>query len=338
MQKLAFFIVLILVTVAVAVPFITRQMEGERIILRARMAEAGGWSPESLKAQTGVPLHLRLTSDDVVHSFAIGGMDWPEVEVLPGEVTETTLLFEQPGKYTFYCTRWCGANHWRMRGVIEVSGPQGSQLPNEAVDQPPYVELNLDLDAPHPAAALPEAKPDPRKGEAFLPNAPAKYQNQEYLRTNSLADIYLALKDEPGLSHLEDGDLWNLTAALWEAGMTPEAVVQGKELYSQNCAACHGETGAGDGVMAEALAGQSMGEHNDTIDGHEIVQPADFTDAEAMFGANPAVLHGKIIRGGMGTGMPYWGPIFKDEQVWALVAYLQSFVMENSPRPELLTE
>jgi hypothetical protein len=40
-----------------------------------------------------------------------------------------------------------------------------------------------------------------------------------------------------------------------------------------------------------------------------------------MLGASPALLQGKIIRGGMGTGMPYWGPIFTEAQTWALVDY-----------------
>jgi mono/diheme cytochrome c family protein len=53
--------------------------------------------------------------------------------------------------------------------------------------------------------------------------------------------------------------------------------------------------------------------------------PIDFTDAANMLGASPAVLQGKILRGGMGTGMPYWGPIFTDDQTWALVAYLWTF-------------
>ena len=44
-----------------------------------------------------------------------------------------------------------------------------------------------------------------------------------------------------------------------------------------------------------------------------------------MLGASPALLQGKIVRGGMGTGMPYWGPIFTDEQIWSLVAYLWTF-------------
>jgi mono/diheme cytochrome c family protein len=38
----------------------------------------------------------------------------------------------------------------------------------------------------------------------------------------------------------------------------------------------------------------------------------------------------------MGTGMPYWGPIFTDEQTWALVAYLyslHSFQFDLEDRP-----
>ena len=57
-------------------------------------------------------------------------------------------------------------------------------------------------------------------------------------------------------------------------------------------------------------------------------RPADFTDAAHMLGASPALLHGKIVRGGMGTGMPYWGPIYTDDQVWALVNRLYEFQFE----------
>ncbi len=30
----------------------------------------------------------------------------------------------------------------------------------------------------------------------------------------------------------------------------------------------------------------------------------------------------KIRRGGMGTGMPYWGSIFREEEIAALVSYV----------------
>lgn len=56
-----------------------------------------------------------------------------------------------------------------------------------------------------------------------------------------------------------------------------------------------------------------------------IQRPANFTDAKRMLGASPALLEGKFLRGGMGTGMPAWGPIFTEEQAWHLVEALYSF-------------
>lgn len=53
--------------------------------------------------------------------------------------------------------------------------------------------------------------------------------------------------------------------------------------------------------------------------------PVDFTNPERMLGASPALLQGKILRGGMGTRMPMWGSIFTEEQIWDLIAYLYSF-------------
>jgi mono/diheme cytochrome c family protein len=63
--------------------------------------------------------------------------------------------------------------------------------------------------------------------------------------------------------------------------------------------------------------------------GNETMPPADFT-VPGMLAQNPARWQGKILRGGMGTGMPYWGPIFTDAQTWALVDYLWTFSMEYS--------
>ncbi len=51
-------------------------------------------------------------------------------------------------------------------------------------------------------------------------------------------------------------------------------------------------------------------------------RPADFSDPRRMLGASPALLEGKILRGGMGTGMPSWGPIFKEVDIWNIVSYL----------------
>jgi mono/diheme cytochrome c family protein len=56
--------------------------------------------------------------------------------------------------------------------------------------------------------------------------------------------------------------------------------------------------------------------------------PADLADPARMLAASPALLQGKILRGGMGTGMPSWGPIFTDGQTWDLVSYLYTLQFE----------
>jgi hypothetical protein len=62
---------------------------------------------------------------------------------------------------------------------------------------------------------------------------------------------------------------------------------------------------------------------------HGLSRPPDFTDPRVLLGAPPALLEGKLLRGGMGTGMPYWGPIFAGDDMKALVAYLYTFAMKN---------
>ncbi|NIM47804.1 MAG: c-type cytochrome, partial [Gemmatimonadales bacterium] len=123
---------------------------------------------------------------------------------------------------------------------------------------------------------------------------------------------------------LTDTAIWDLVARIWEQNTTPEKLREGERLYQANCAACHGETGRGDGVMASALAGDSLTEF-----GHGTTSPADFGNEVRMLGASPALLQGKILRGGMGTGMPYFGPIFMEDQTWALVDYLWTFQFDR---------
>ncbi len=136
-ELLARILIFIGAVLAVGVPiFLYRSTP----LIHVHMAEDGGWNPDLIKAQVGKPLHLRLTSDDVVHGFAVGQMEMEGVDVLPGKVTDVTVKFDKPGTYTFFCTRWCGVNHWRMRGTIEVSGSN----PNpELVAIPLYVKLGL---------------------------------------------------------------------------------------------------------------------------------------------------------------------------------------------------
>lgn len=295
----------------------------QAVELHGHIAEAGGWTPGVLTATAGQPLRLRLTSDDVVHGFAVGQSEWPAVDVLPGQMTETTLAFDRPGTYMFYCTRWCGLSHWRMRGVIEVSGPTGEPV---VTTSPLYVSLGLDIDAPHPAAVTPEQPPSAQRGAQLGINIASSYLTQDYYRTHSPATIWQDLRVE--VPELTKAKVWDLVALVWQSNTSPEALEEGQRLYAANCAACHGESGEGNGVMAEALAQMPQ-----TGIGQATKVSVDFTDAASMLGASPALFQGKIIRGGMGTGMPYWGPIFTEAQTWALVDYLWTFQFETEHTP-----
>jgi len=291
-------------------------------IIHARMAENGGWTPDVIQAEAGKPLHLKLTSDDVIHGFAVGQMDMDAVDVEPGKVTDVTLTFDKPGIYTFYCTRWCGLNHWRMRGTIEVSG---SSSDSESASPPLYVSLNLDIDAPHDATVIPTVQPSAINGQQLTMNNSITLSRDDYL-AKSPYEIFDDLKT----TSLTDEQRWDIVAYLWQSNTTPEALANGKQLYAQNCAACHGESGAGNGVFANDLAevGKASTQTMTGAENMTMQKPADFTDPKRMLGASPALLQGKILRGGMGTGMPMWGSIFTEEQIWDLIAYIYSFQFE----------
>jgi mono/diheme cytochrome c family protein/plastocyanin len=325
---------LIVIGLAVGVPLaalMARWIGTDGVEIHGRMAETGGWTPGALTAKVGEPLHLQLTSDDVQHGFAVGQMDWPAVEVKPGEMTPTTLTFDRPGKYVFYCTRWCGLNHWRMRGTISVTGAGVEPAP----EPPLYATLGIDLDAPHPADAVPAARPSAARGAESAALLPPSYLAVDYYHAQSPAQVWRAIRAEPLARDLSDEQVWDVVSYVWRSNATAQSIEQGASLYAANCAACHGESGRGDGVMAATLRqaqGRLASEPTAEV-GHGRRSPVDFTDPTTMLGASPALLQGKIIRGGMGTGMPYWGPIFTEAQTWAIVNYLWTFQFEMEEQP-----
>jgi mono/diheme cytochrome c family protein len=330
-EGLARFLVILFILIAVTIPFAGQWLFSRNktniIDLHARMPENGGWSIDRIDAVVGEPIHLRMTSDDVVHGIAIGKSDIPAVDIYPGEFVETTLVFGQPGRYTFYCTRWCGPNHWRMRGTIDVSG-QG--IPLQPDPQPLFVTLEIDIDSPPIAETIPSEQASAERGANYASLLPTYAIDRDTYLSNSPAFLWMRLRAEPVLSNLSDQDIWDSVAWIWQNQTTPEKLENGQRLYAENCAACHGETGKGDGVMVREYPVWDPGNQiiNKTpipLTGEGFVRPRDFSDPKNLLGTSPALLEGKIIRGGNGTGMPYWGPIFTTHQIEDLFSYLYNF-------------
>lgn len=327
MEKLARIFVILLALGAGALPFVWPVFTGGgsqagTVVLHARMPQNGGWGVETISARVGEPLHLRLTSDDVVHSFSVAQMVMQPVTITPGEWQDVTLVFDRPGKYIYYCDRWCGSEHWRMRGTIEVSGGQPQGVPT-AVSEPLYLALGIDVDAPHPAENVPPVKPMAENGAKLAAVLPENVLDEKTYRSSRPAGLWARLRNEPSLLQYSDGDLWATVAWLWQRQTTPAQLAAGQELFARECAACHGETGRGDGVMVRGLPEYSP---HAVMSGHGKTRPPDLTDPRNTLGASPALLEGKLLRGGMGTGMPMWGNILSQPQLDALVSYLYTLV------------
>jgi plastocyanin len=289
--------------------------------LRAAMPEVGGWSDHELQAQVGEPLALRLTSDDVVHGFAVGRHDAAPVDIHPGEWVTTTLVFEEPGVYTYYCARWCGPGHWRMRGTIVVDGESASAPPPAP---PRYVAYGIDLDAPAPADVIPDRRPDAVRGAAWADRLPGYMLDADTYWRYSPAELWHRLRDMPDLAGLSDMALWDAVAWVWHYHIGTERLALGRELYALEAAAAHGEAGAGDGVMVGDLPAY---DYDIKGSGHGLMAPPNLADPRHTLGASPARLEGKLLRGGMGTGMPSYGAVYTPREIEALVAYLYTFVM-----------
>lgn len=296
----------------------------------AAAPEAGGFQPEAIQVAAGETVRLRFSVPDVTHGIAIGpglGLDLGHVN--PGEVKEIEVTFDRPGRYTFYCNSWCSPNHWRMRGTIEVYDPQNpDELQASDVTDPVLESLaarGVDIDAPHEARVVPAGQPSSVRGativEKLEERLPVNLANPEWRRTHSPVEAWESLT-QAGLS---EDEAWDVVAYLWLLGGEPERLQLASALYAKNCAACHGQSGDGQGPGADALAAQS-GDHRGEMS--MISEPAAFADPKAMLGGSGDVYYAKLRRGGMGTGMPSFGPILTPEETWTLVDYLWTFVFQ----------
>ena len=112
-----------------------------------------------------------------------------------------------------------------------------------------------------------------------------------------------------GCSSDDDRDDKKSDAAT-HAAVTPAMLEQGRTLYKVNCAACHGDTGKGDGPAAGVLK----------------PPPRDHTDRAYMDTLNDEEIERVIKMGGAIKGKPLMPshPQFKEQELHALVAYVRS--------------
>lgn len=108
--------------------------------------------------------------------------------------------------------------------------------------------------------------------------------------------------------------------------VTPDLLARGKQVYAQNCAACHGENGDGHGLCSAFL----------------LPRPRNFTTAHFRLRSTPsgnlptdADLFRVVSLGVVGTPMPPWRWLLGDSDRWAVVEYVKRFSTRfNDPGEE----
>ncbi len=114
---------------------------------------------ERLVIPVGKVVKVIVTSNDVIHSFAVPAF-WTKMDAVPGRLNETWFKVDREGLYYGQCSELCGARHGFMPIAVEVVSParyaewvhsKGGTMPGEAKAAPA---------AAAPAAATPAPAAD----------------------------------------------------------------------------------------------------------------------------------------------------------------------------------
>jgi len=106
----------VLVGLAGATPRTTREQNAQAIDITV---ERFSFTPSEFRVKAGVPVEIRLRSDDTNHGFRILGTDI-NITIPKRGKGVGTVIFQPPstGRYVFECSKLCGAGHSFMRGTL----------------------------------------------------------------------------------------------------------------------------------------------------------------------------------------------------------------------------
>lgn len=80
----------------------------------------------TLHVPVGQKIKLKMTSEDVIHSFFVPAFRVKQ-DVVPGVYTEMWFEATKTGTYHLFCTEYCGAEHAYMIGSVIVMEPEEYQ-------------------------------------------------------------------------------------------------------------------------------------------------------------------------------------------------------------------
>ncbi|RPJ39960.1 MAG: hypothetical protein EHM21_15220, partial [Chloroflexi bacterium] len=221
----------------------------------------------------------------------------------------------------------------------DVTPPPNYREPTDAPVEPTRAQTaNLQT-------VFPLVPPDPAQGEAIytekclpchgvkgmgdgpqagnLPNPAAPIGSAELARKSRPVDWYNLVtngnldKFMPGFTEsLNERQRWDVVAYALSLSTTNDDVEKGKVAYQENCAACHGKSGQGDGAQAASLT----------------KKPAAWAKDQAALARLSADDIVEVITGEL-EGHPSLGDQLDDTQRYQVTAFVRSLSFANPSQP-----
>lgn len=107
-----------------------------------RYPEEGVITANEVHLAQGVPVRVRVSSEDVIHSFWVPRL-LGKIDLIPGDTNDVWMRADEVGQFLGMCAEYCGVQHARMRFMV-VSQPADE-----------YAAWLADERAPSRAAATP---------------------------------------------------------------------------------------------------------------------------------------------------------------------------------------
>ncbi|MFD1565722.1 cytochrome c oxidase subunit II [Haloarchaeobius amylolyticus] len=104
------------------------------------VAQAWSYSPSEITVPANSEVTFYVTSRDVTHSFTVVGTNINTM-VVPGEVSQMTAEFDEPGEYGILCNEYCGEYHHTMEGKLNVVPEDEFDMTEVSADAPDEAEL-----------------------------------------------------------------------------------------------------------------------------------------------------------------------------------------------------
>jgi mono/diheme cytochrome c family protein len=217
--------------------------------------------------------------------------------------------------------------------------------PNYIAPTEPPAETPTDIAPAPPQAVFPLVSPNPSQGGVIfaskclpchgekgmgdgpkavdLPNPPAKIGSPDLARKSRPVDWYNMVssgniqKFMPGFSEsLNDSQRWDVVAYALTLSTSADDLQKGKVAYEQNCAACHGSSGQGDGTQAASLA----------------VRPASWSSDPSRLAQLSAEDIVAVVIEGKQTH-PSFADKLDDSQRYQVAAYVRSLSFSGTGKP-----